>query len=103
MKKRFFSLLLTLCMVLSFMPTSAFAEGEGETYDITADASENGTVKFTVNDEEVTKAAKDVEVTVVAVPAPGYKLTALTMNGQDILSEKKRWRESLCLFRCRRC
>ncbi len=88
MKKRFFSLLLTLCMVLSFMPTSAFAEGEGETYDINADASENGTVKFTVNDEEVTKAAKDVEVTVVAVPEPGYKLTALTMNGQDILSEK---------------
>ena len=156
MKKRFLSLLLTLCMVLSFMPTSAFAEGSaeeppscvcetactaesmntacpvcsedgalpescgqyapaddgqtdepdndpaeadsdavvqttgaGETYDITADASENGTVKFTVNDEEVTKAAKDVEVTVVAVPEPGYKLTALTMNNQDILSEKK--------------
>ena len=30
MKKRFFSLLLTLCMVLSFMPTSAFAEVETE-------------------------------------------------------------------------
>lgn len=88
--KRALAWLCVVLMVVSLLSVSVFAEGEGETYSIaTGETIENGTVKFTVNDKEVTEAAKGAEVTVVAVPEPGYKLTALTMNDQDILSEKK--------------
>ena len=43
MKKRILSILLTLCMVLTLVPTTAFAEGElgGASEDGATDVSEN--------------------------------------------------------------
>ena len=55
-----------------------------QTYMITVEPCDNGTVTVSA-----TEAEAGTEITLTVTPNSGYKLTALTWNGNDILNEQK--------------
>ena len=71
--------------VISF---SGDYEGEDPTYSVTLTKEGEGTLTVTGADD-LNAVPYDTELTVIATPAEGYELTALTANGTDILATKK--------------
>ncbi len=71
---------------------SFFGDYEGEdpivTYIVTLSKEGEGTLTVTGADD-LDAVPYDTELTVIATPAEGYELTALTANGTDILATKK--------------
>ena len=63
-------------------------EGEDPTYSVTLTKEGEGTLTVTGADD-LDAVPYDTELTVIATPAEGYELTALTANGTDILATKK--------------
>ena len=63
-------------------------EGEDPTYSVTLTKEGEGTLTVTGADN-LNAVPYDTELTIVATPAEGYGLTALTANGTDILATKK--------------
>ena len=63
-------------------------EGEDPTYSVTLTKEGEGTLTVTGADN-LNAVPYDTELTIVATPAEGYELTALTANGEDILATKK--------------
>ena len=64
-------------------------EGEDPiTYIVTLSKEGEGTLTVTGADN-LTAVPNGTELTIVATPAEGYELTALTANGEDILATKK--------------
>ena len=63
-------------------------EGEDPTYSVTLTKEGEGTLTVTGADN-LNAVPYDTELTIVATPAEGYELTALTANGTDILATKK--------------
>ncbi len=63
-------------------------EGEDPTYSVTLTKEGEGTLTVTGADN-LDAVPYDTELTVIATPAEGYELTALTANGTDILATKK--------------
>ena len=59
-----------------------------KTFAVTLTKEGEGTITATGADN-LSAVAYGTELTIVATPAEGYKLTALTANGQDILATKK--------------
>ena len=63
-------------------------EGADATYRVTLTKEGEGTLKATGADD-LNAVAYGTELTIVATPAEGYELKALTANGTDILATKK--------------
>ena len=63
-------------------------EGEDPSYSVTLTKEGEGTLTVTGADD-LDAVPYDTELTVIATPAEGYELTALTANGEDILATKK--------------
>ena len=63
-------------------------EGEDPTYSVTLTKEGEGTLTVTGADD-LNAVPRGTELTVIATPAEGYELTALTANGTDILATKK--------------
>ena len=63
-------------------------EGEDPTYSVTLTKEGEGTLTVTGADN-LNAVPYGTELTVEAAPAEGYELTALTANGEDILSSKQ--------------
>ena len=63
-------------------------KGEDPTYSVTLTKEGEGTLTVTGVDN-LDAVPYDTELTIVATPAEGYELTALTANGTDILATKK--------------
>ena len=63
-------------------------EGEDPSYSVTLTKEGEGTLTVTGADD-LDAVPYDTELTVIATPAEGYELTALTANGTDILATKK--------------
>ena len=63
-------------------------EGEDPTYSVTLTKEGEGTLTVTGADD-LDAVPYDTELTVIATPAEGYELTALTANDTDILATKK--------------
>ena len=59
-----------------------------KSFAVTFDKEGEGTITATGADD-LNAVAYGTELTIVATPAEGYELTALTANGQDILATKK--------------
>ena len=54
-----------------------------ETFAITKTATENGSFVVKAGDAEVTEAAEGTEITIIATPAEGYELEAITVKDAD--------------------
>ena len=67
---------------------SDYAGSEVPTFAVTSSATTGGMVAI-IGAPDLTKVRYDTELTIVATPAEGYALTALTANGTDILASKK--------------
>ncbi|WP_410524543.1 leucine-rich repeat domain-containing protein, partial [Porphyromonas uenonis] len=67
---------------------SDYAGSEVPTFAVTSSATTGGMVAI-IGVPDLTKVPYDTELTIVATPAEGYELTALTANGTDILASKK--------------
>ncbi len=65
-----------------------YAGKETETFAVTLTKEGEGTISATGADD-LNAVAYGTELTIVATPAKGYELTALTANGTDILATKK--------------
>ena len=63
-------------------------EGEDPSYSVTLTKEGEGTLTVTGADD-LDAVPYDTELTVIATPAEGYELTALTANDTDILATKK--------------
>ena len=63
-------------------------EGKDPTYSVTLTKEGEGTITATGADN-LTAVPNGTELTIVATPAEGYELTALTANGTDIHATKK--------------
>lgn len=70
MKKRLFSILALICLVV----TGAWAD---TTYELTKGLSDNGTIAFKVDGENATTAKEGDEVTVVVTPEEGWVVTEM--------------------------
>ena len=65
-----------------------YAGKETETFAVTLTKEGKGTITAT-GANDLTAVPYGTELKIVATPAAGYKLTALTANGEDILATKK--------------
>ena len=65
-----------------------YAGKETETFAVTLKKEGEGTIKA-VGADDLNAVPYGTELTIEATPAEGYKLTALTANGTDILATKK--------------
>ena len=72
----------------SVQSCSGDSEGEDPTYSVTLTKEGEGTLTATGADD-LNAVPYGTELTVIATPAEGYELTALTANGIDILATKK--------------
>lgn len=100
MKKRLLSALLALCMMLTMMPTVAFAADEPGTGTADPVASREGNVAYVIDDDTITRyATLDEAVSAVAdngtielwgdVTTTGLNLSKnITIQGADGLAEK---------------
>ena len=65
-----------------------YTGADNPVYTVTSSSTSGGSISFTGTDN-LNAVPYGTELTVVATPAEGYKLTTLTANGQDILQTKR--------------
>lgn len=108
--KKLFTILLSLAMLVCFMPTMAFGAGVGGTEAVTNEAS-IGAIEYATLQEAVDKAAdehtvkllktvtSDKEITLIVDTETGTtgKAITLDLNGFEISNSKTDWGRAICV------